>query len=92
MKRWVKRLEGFQDGPPFTREGLDEFVAYESGGPKPSTPYGTRLLDAKRWMEWTINEYAALRGTDDWPGWAQLALDFQDDPKLYRMIRQRCGV
>jgi len=90
-KRWVSRLEAFCHGPEFSCEGLDEFVAYESGGPKPTTPYGQRLLDAKRWMEWTINEYAALYGTWEWPGWSQLEQDFADDPKLLRMLRQRIG-
>ena len=91
VRRWVQRLErsATHQLSQRTEDGLAEFIAYENGGPVPLTPYGADLLSCKRWQEWTLNQIAALYGTDEWPGWAQLRADCHDDPKWVRMIYDR---
>lgn len=72
-------------------DGLRQFHAWESRGEEPETPnaYFAQLLDGKKWWEWTVNEYAGLYGTNEWPGWATLEEDFKDDLAGLRQIRQR---
>jgi hypothetical protein len=93
-KGWQLRMERTMLPATCERsdDGLREFIEFENGGADPVAPYGKFLLDGKRWLEWTINEYAALYGTFEWPGWGQLEIDFAEDPKMLRMIRQRIGV
>lgn len=79
--------------PESSDEGLSQFRAYESrGGLKPTQPYGVALLEGKRWLEWTVNEYAARYGTSEWPGWDALQHDMAESPLLLRMICQRLRV
>lgn len=97
IPKWVERIErhGGADliAPPRSREGLEEFIRYESrGGVLPATDYGRFLLDAKKWFEWLINEYAAKFGTPDWPGFYCLGIDFADDPEIVELIRKRIRV
>lgn len=74
-----------------TEIGLRQFVDYESRGvfPDDPCPYFRRLLDGKKWWEWTVNEYASLYGTMEWFGWYQLEADFRNDVDGLRQIAQR---
>ena len=81
-----------QTGSPFPNDiGLRQFYDYESRGIRPDAPdpYYVHLLNGKKWWEWTVNEYAGLFTTNDWPGWCILEQDFADDPAGLEQIRQR---
>lgn len=88
----VERFERCQCGADRSEVGLAQFFAYESRGVWPVEPdaYFTRLWDGKRWWEWTLNEYAARRFTNEWPGWAQLEDDFAGDPAGFHQVKRRC--
>lgn len=80
---WLLRIWKCHPVLPITKQSLQEFVLYENGKlDYPPCASTQNLIDAKRWFEWTINEYANLYGTQEWPGWLQLEKDFQDDPKM----------
>ena len=87
----VRRYERCQPGASRTEVGLRQFHGLESRGEHPEIPdvYFQRLLDGKRWWEWTLNEYAGLYSTPEWPGWERLREDFADDLPAVRQIRQR---
>lgn len=102
-KTWMKEVDRFEriDNRCSAKRndvGLRQFYEYESRGVEPDCPdpYFSRLLNGKKWWEWTLNEYADRWGTDDWPGWLCLAYDFLDDYPGYRQvlsrIRQRYNV
>lgn len=71
--------------------GLQQFYEFESFGKKPEIPdpYYTLLCDGKAWWEWTLNEYAKMLFTMEWPGWYCLAFDFINDKSGFRQLRQR---
>jgi len=89
----VLRFERCQHGFPRTKRGLQQFQEYESKGvyPEYPDPYFIRLLNGKKWWEWTVNEYAARYGTAEWPGWVQLEQDFASDPAGLEAIARRVG-
>lgn len=74
-----------------TEKGLAQFHDYESRGIRPQSPdkYFRFLLDGKAWWEWTLNNIAETYGTDEWPGWYCLALDFKDDAEGFLQLRKR---
>lgn len=74
--------------------GLRQFFDRESRGitPESGTPYFRRLLDGKKWWEWTLNEYADRYLTWEWWGWWQITKDFAGDLAGFRQACQRCGV
>lgn len=82
-----------QGSPAPTDIGLRQFHRFESLGETPEhpDPYFTHLVNGKRWWEWTLNSYAELYLTDDWPGWAQLEVDFADDPRGFKQLESRIG-
>ncbi len=93
-----RRFERCNDASSASRSeiGLRQFHTYESRGTMPEAPdpYFVRLLDGKKWWEWTLNYYAdQLRnnGGQEWPGWFQITEDWQDDPAGLRQIARRCG-
>lgn len=92
-KRLFARFERCCDGPEYNKAGADQFIAYESMGTLPENPdpYFQRLLDGKKWYEWTINEYAALYDTSEWWGWDIIKRDLVDDPSMLEDIRRRVG-
>lgn len=71
--------------------GLKQFHELESKGVRPicPDPYFVRLLEGKKWWEWTVNFIAERYLTRDWDGWWQLAIDFKDDESGYRQIADR---
>ena len=92
----VERFERCMDqrgSAPRNDRGLRQFVDYESRGIMPAEPdrYFERLLDGKRWWEWTLNEYAKSRFTDWWPGWNTITDWFSGDPSGLEQVRRRCG-
>jgi hypothetical protein len=72
--------------------GLEQFHNYESRGlvPEQPDPYFARLLDGKKWWEWSLNEYAKLYESNEWPGWLQLEQDFAGDEAGLNQVRKRC--
>ena len=74
--------------------GVAQFRAWESTGRVPACPSATciALRDGKKWWEWTLNEYAALYWTYEWPGWLQLWDDFRNDRAGLKQVMQRVGV
>ncbi len=92
--REVARFETCQDGAAPTEIGLEQFFNKESNGAEPAIPdpYFVRLLNGKRWWEWTVNYYAEMYDKFEWPGWLQLEEDFKKDPSGLQQIRQRVGL
>ena len=90
----VKRFEACQPGAEPSETGLCQFHDFESQGLRPAfpDPYFERLLDGKKWWEWTLNLYAKQYGTADWPGWTSVKEDFKNDPAGFRQVKQRVGV
>jgi hypothetical protein len=89
----VARFERCWGEAPANDIGLAQFFAFESHGRYPSQPdaYFLRLLEGKRWWEWTLNEFKSLRASEDWWGWAQIEIDFADDPRGLQQVRDRIG-
>ena len=93
----ILRFERSMPGYPRTSIGLQQFYERESKGREPGEPdpYFLRLCNGKKWWEWTVNEYAALYSTSEWPGWRQLEDDFRTDPRgleaIARRIKTRVG-
>lgn len=94
FKNEIERFERCCDGAAPTLTGLHQFHAHESKGTKPQEPdpYYQRLLNGKRWWEWTVNEYASLYESWEWWGWAMLEQDFKNDPAGLKQIRDRIGL
>lgn len=88
----LDRIHRDSTTPSPTDIGLRQFFDFESRGIQPERPdpYFTHLLNGKRWWEWTINEYAVIYLTEEWPGWAAIEEDFADDPRGLRQIEARC--
>lgn len=96
FRREARRFDAINrqaGSPPPTERGLRQFHRFESLGETPAQPdpYYEHLVDGKRWWEWTLNSYAELYLTDDWPGWAQLEEDFADDPAGFKQLERRIG-
>lgn len=87
----VARFERCCPGPDRNASGLAQFHAYESRGVRPADPdpYFRRLLDGKKWWEWTVNAIAETYLTDDWWGWAQFEQDYAGDEAGLKQIRRR---
>ncbi len=86
--REVSRFERCCSGVERSEAGLRQFHRYESTGVLVGEVdlYCRRLMDGKSWWEWTVNEYAGLYGTFEWPGWLVLSCDFRDDVSGLRQI------
>lgn len=93
----VERFERCQDGVPRSKVGLSQFLSRESTGGNPAKPdpYFIRLLNGKKWWEYTVNQYAAQYGTWEWPGWKCLEEDFREDraglEQIFRRVNTRVG-
>jgi hypothetical protein len=93
--REVARFERIENaGGKRSELGLVQFHAFESHGERPPNPdpYFEALLNGKRWWEWTINYYAEMFGTAEWPGWNQLQMDFVSDDQGLAQIKKRLRV
>jgi hypothetical protein len=90
----VCRYERCCDGVDRDPLGLHQFFEFESCGVRHEnpSPYMVRLLNGKRWWEWTVNSIAQTYGTDEWQGWAVLEQDFKNDAAGLAQIKNRCGV
>lgn len=92
------RFESACDYPGFrptrTELGLRQFYEKESNGidPDKPDPYYVRLVEGKKWWEWTVNFIAESWGTMHWDGWVKLAEDFKDDESGFRQIADRVGM
>lgn len=76
-------------GAERSEEGLRQFLAYESRGIRPESPdpYFTRLLNGKKWWEWTIEQYrTAFKTGVDWFGFYTYRRDFKNDHRGFNMI------
>jgi len=98
MRQEIWRFDRSCPGPAKRNQlGMEQFAKFEATGktPEESDPYFLRLLDGKRWWEWTLNEYlkvcnqAAAGDGLCWDGWFQLAKDFVDDINGFKQLRQR---
>src|SRR5271165_603172 len=89
----VDRFARCMDGAKETQIGLKQFHEYESKGIYPDIPdpYFTRLLNGKKWWEWTLNFMAETYCTWEWYGWYGYAKDFINDPAGFKQLRQRCN-
>lgn len=76
-------------GSARTEEGVRQFMAYESKGVEPDhpDPYFTRLLNGKRWWEWTVEQYRdSWKNRADWFGFLTYRRDFKNDHRGFRML------
>jgi hypothetical protein len=97
---FMREIERFdrvnrQPGSPEKSDaGIRQFFELESRGIRPESPdpYFTHLCNGKAWWEWSVNQYAELYLTDDWPGWSQVEADFAGDERGLKQVRRRCGV
>ncbi len=70
--RWVDHFTGLSNITADKNDiGLAQFYEHQSNGIAPVNPdpFYLRLVNGKKWFDWTVDEIHKSYGTSEWYGW-----------------------